>query len=142
MRDEGRGLRVADFIRDQLLLIITQQMRDPRVGLVSINDVKVSKDLAYADVYVTALDATDGPAQQALEKVLNGAAGYFRSELAKRHSMRTTPRLRFHWDAAAERAARIDALIERAVADDRRAHDGGGVDGHGAGTESGNRQDG
>ena len=51
----GRDLRVADFVRDEMALIIQREMRDPRVGLVSVNEVKVSRDLSYADVYVLSL---------------------------------------------------------------------------------------
>ena len=53
MREFGREERVGDFIRDELASIIQRQMRDPRVGMVSVNEVKVSKDLSYAEVYVS-----------------------------------------------------------------------------------------
>ena len=115
MKDFGRDLRVADFVQQELAQIIRAEMRDPRVGLVSINEVSVSKDLSYADVYVTALDADDEGARKALIEVLSRAAGFLRSTLAKRHSMRTTPRLRFHYDEVATRGPRLEALIERAL---------------------------
>ncbi|MBX3706911.1 MAG: 30S ribosome-binding factor RbfA [Pseudomonadales bacterium] len=122
MRESGRDLRVADFIRDEIASIIQRGMRDPRVGMVSVNEVKVSRDLSYADVYVSSLDATTDTARRELIDVLNGAAGYFRSELAKRHTMRTTPRPRFHYDELMERGPRLESLIERAVrADAARA---------------------
>lgn len=79
MADSGRDLRVADFIRDELASIISREMRDPRVGMVNVNEVKVSRDLSYADVYVSSLDADTAEARQALIEVLNGAAGFFRS---------------------------------------------------------------
>jgi len=122
MHERGRDLRVGDFIRDELASIIQRQMRDPRVGMVVVNDVHVSKDLSWADVYVTSIDATTGSERQALLKVLNNAAGYFRSELAKRHSMRTTPKPRFHYDESVERGPRLEALIDSALADDARHH--------------------
>ena len=136
MADSGRDLRVADFIRDELASIISREMRDPRVGMVNVNEVKVSRDLSYADVYVSSLDADTAEARQALIEVLNGAAGFFRSELAKRHRMRTTPRLRIHYDELMEEGPRLEALIEKAVKADRRQHgaqdgDGDGGDGHG-----------
>ncbi|MGI9323811.1 MAG: 30S ribosome-binding factor RbfA [Pseudomonadales bacterium] len=128
-REFGRDLRVADFVRDELSLIIQQQTRDPRVGLVSINEVKVSKDLSYADVYVSTLDERDKAQRVELETVLNKAAGYFRTLLAKRHSMRTTPRLRFHYDKLAESAPRMEALIHEArAADDQVAQRRGDSD--------------
>ncbi|MEZ5559664.1 MAG: 30S ribosome-binding factor RbfA [Pseudomonadales bacterium] len=124
MREFGRDLRVADFIRDELAQIIHSEMRDPRVGIISINDVRVSKDLSYADVYVSGLGRDDAATQAELVEVLSHAAGYFRSELAKRHRMRTTPRLRFHYDEAAERGPRLEALIDRALQADEALHGG------------------
>jgi len=121
MADSGRDLRVADFIRDELAKIIGQQMRDPRVGMVNVNEVKVSRDLSYADVYVSSLDTESAEARQELVDVLNKAAGFFRSELAKRHRMRTTPKLRIHYDQLMEEGPRLEALIEKAVQADRRA---------------------
>jgi len=122
MRESGRDLRVADFIRDEIALIIQREMRDPRVGMVSVNEVRVSRDLSYADVYVSSLEADNDAARRTLIEVLNKAAGYFRSELAKRHTMRTTPKPRFHYDELMERGPRLDALIEKAVrADAERA---------------------
>jgi ribosome-binding factor A len=118
MRESGRDLRIADFIRDELASIIQREMRDPRVGMVSVNEVRVSRDLSYADVYVSSLQADTEPARQTLIEVLNKASGYFRSELAKRHKMRTTPKPRFHYDELMERGPRLDSLIEKAVRED------------------------
>lgn len=115
MREFGRGLRVADFVRDELAAIIQREMRDPRVGMVSVNEAKVSKDLSWADVYVSSFETTTELEQAELVEVLNKAAGYFRSELAKRHSMRTTPKPRFHYDVVIERGPRMEALIDSAV---------------------------
>ena len=119
MREYGRGLRIADFIRDELAGIIQQQMRDPRVGMVSVNEVTVSKDLSWADIYVSSYEASSSEQRTELIGVLNKAAGYFRSELAKRHSMRTTPKPRFHYDELAESGPRLDALIQSAIEADR-----------------------
>ncbi len=118
VKERSRDLRVADFVRDELSKIMQREMRDPRIGMVSINEVKVSRDLAFADVYVSSIDASDTDSQQELVTVLNKASGYFRSALAKRHSMRTTPKPRFHFDEVADRAPRLDALISKAVAAD------------------------
>jgi len=121
MREFGRDLRVADFIRDELAAIIQREMRDPRVGMVSVNEAKVSKDLSWADVYVSSFETTTELEQAELVEVLNKAAGYFRSELAKRHTMRTTPKPRFHYDVVIERGPRMEALIESAVQADVEA---------------------
>ncbi len=112
----SRDLKIADFVRDEVARIIQLEMRDPRVGgFVSVNDVRVSRDLSYADIYVSSLQANDAEERDALIKVLNGAAGYFRSTLAKRHNMRTTPKPRFHYDRLVEEGPRIEKLISTAL---------------------------
>ena len=112
----GRELRVADFIRVELTDLLRNKMRDPRVNVsdVSISDVKVSRDLAYADVYVAWHGTSDDAPEEALLGVMQNAAGFFRSELAQRHSMRTTPELRFHFDRTEAEARRIEELLARA----------------------------
>ena len=116
MQAMSRDLKVADFIRDELARIIQLEMRDPRVGsFVSVNDAKVSRDLSFADIYVSSLQADDEGARTELIKVLNGASGYFRSTLTKRHKMRTTPKLRFHYDHLVEQGPRLEKLIDTAM---------------------------
>jgi len=117
----SRNLRVADFVRDEVSRILQRDMRDPRVGsFVSVNDVKVSKDLSYAEIYVSSLHAEDARAQAELIGVLNRAAGFFRTELAKRHTMRTTPNPRFHYDELVERGPKLEKLIGEAVSQDQQ----------------------
>ena len=112
----SRDLKVADFIRDELAQIIQHEMRDPRVGsFVSVTDVRVSKDLSYADIYISSLQANAAEERVELVKVLNGAAGFFRSTLAKRHKMRTTPKPRFHYDELLESGPRLEKLIGEAM---------------------------
>ena len=132
----SRDLKVADFVRDEVARIVQFEMRDPRVGsFVSVNGVKVSKDLSYADIYVSSLQADDHEAKQELVAVLNGAAGFFRSTLAKRHNMRTTPKPRFHYDALVESGPRLEKLIDTAMqqqantAPEATDSDSGGVNG-------------
>jgi len=127
MKEQGRGPRVADHLRERLADIIRAEMRDPRVGMVSVNDVRVTKDLAYADIFVSALGADDPKAQQELITVLEHAAGFLRSAVARDNTRRTTPNLPFHYDQLIVEGARIETLIRRAVADDedsRRRRDG------------------
>ena len=117
----SRDLRVADFVRDEVSRILQRDMRDPRVGsFVSVNDVKVSKDLSYAEIYVSSLQANDAKAQAELVDVLNRAAGVFRTELSKRHTMRTTPKPRFHYDELVERGPRLEELIGKDVTQDQQ----------------------
>jgi ribosome-binding factor A len=118
MKEQGRGLRVADHLRERLADIIRAQMRDPRVGMISVNDVRVSRDFAFADVFVSSLGADDPEAQRELITVLEHAAGFLRSAVARDNTMRTTPKLRFHYDEVAVNGVRMESLIRRAVAAD------------------------
>ena len=123
-----RANRVADFIRSELADIVQNQMRDPRVSLLSITDARVSRDLSVADIYVSSLNARDDRERAELLAVLNGAAGFLRSAVAGRHSMRTTPRLRFHYDQLIEGGPRLEALIDRAVEADHKSPGASGSD--------------
>lgn len=106
-----RSQRIADRIREELSEMIITQVSDPRLGGVSVTDVKVDRELAFADVYVSALEG----AQRAPEIIagLQHAGGYLRSELAKRVELRVFPRLRFHWDPTPERADQIEHLFSQ-----------------------------
>jgi len=117
-KEFGRERRVADFIQRELAGILQREMKDPRVGMVSVNEVRVSPDMGYADLYVSSLDAQDEAEQEELLKVLRGAAGWLRTLIAKRAQMRVTPRLRFHWDRLPEESNRMSRLIDDAVARD------------------------
>ena len=125
MRDFQRDLRIADFVREESARIMQRMVRDPRLRSVGINDVRVSKDLSYADIYVTSLEPLDPDARTELVEVLNRASGFFRSELARRHTMRTTPKPRFHYDVSVERGPRLERLISQALAADRSAQSHG-----------------
>lgn len=123
MQERGRDLRIGDFVRDEIASIIQRQMRDPRVGMVMVNEVNVSRDLSWADVYVTCIDTKTLEERSQLVSILNKASGYFRTELAKRHTMRTTPKPRFHYDESVERGPRLEALIDSALEADSDAAD-------------------
>ncbi|MXZ43728.1 MAG: 30S ribosome-binding factor RbfA [Gammaproteobacteria bacterium] len=117
-RSFGREERVAELIRKELTTLIRQKMRDPRVTDqdVIVSDVRVSSDLASANVYVRALDLDHSVNRDELVQVLQRAAGFLRSELAKRHSMRTTPALEFQYDSVEDEGSHIDSLIDQAIA--------------------------
>lgn len=116
--------RIADEIQQELAVLIQQRIKDPRLpALVSISQVKVSKDLAFADVYVTSLQAVmEGDAektQQETEEVLANAAGFLRSELSRLVKLRVMPKLRFHYDRTAELGNKMDDLIREARSKDQ-----------------------
>ncbi len=96
-------------------MLIQREVKDPRIGMVTINEAKVSRDLAYSDIYFTVLPAEN---TQAVEEVLNQASGFLRSQLAKTLSTRTTPRLRFHYDDTIENGDRLSRAIDKALAED------------------------
>lgn len=114
--------KIADLLKRELALLIQNEVGDPRVGMVSIIDVKVSRDLAYAVVYVTVLGKAD--AGEAAESItaLNKASGYLRSLLARSVNLRTTPKLTFTYDDSINRGAYLSGLIDKALADDESKH--------------------
>jgi ribosome-binding factor A len=107
----NRGLKVADQIQRDLTELIARELKDPRVGMVTIQAVEVSPDYAHAKVFFSVLNGN----HQACEEGLNQAAGFLRSGLFKRLHIHTVPTLHFHFDRTAERAADMNALIARAV---------------------------
>ena len=112
----GREQRVAEYVRRELGDLIRTKMRDPRVDTrnIVLNDVRVSRDLRVADVYLRSCD-TNAVQPTVLIDVFQKAAGFLRTELSQRHSMRHTPELRFFYDSLEEQGAIIEALIEKAV---------------------------
>ena len=118
----GRELRVGDFLRKELAEIVQREMRDPRIGVLSITDVVVNKDLSHADVYFTTVSARQEKDKDEVLSALQGAAGFLRSILARRHVMRTTPALRFHYDELIQDGPRLESLIERAIASDQMSY--------------------
>ena len=112
----NRSFRVADQIQRDVAELI-RELKDPRIGMVTINSVEVSPDYAHAQVYFSVLVGTPEESAQAL----NEAAGFLRNGLFKRLSIHTVPTLHFHFDRTTERAADLSALITRANA--QRAKD-------------------
>lgn len=127
-KDYSRLQRVGDALRRDLAQYIQLEMRDPRVGMVMVNDVEVSRDLAFARVFVTVMGKNSAEeASEALE-VLNDAAGYLRSQLARSSTMRTTPRLKFEYDSSVLHGQHLSSLIDEAVATDKARGDVEGDD--------------
>lgn len=123
-REFKRTDRIADQMQKELAVLIQQEMKDPRLGLmVTVSGVQVSTDLAHAKVFVTFLGKdTDEEIQGAL-KVLNGAAGFLRTELSRRIKLRTMPALKFLFDASLLRGRELSSLIDSAIAEDKKHHD-------------------
>ncbi len=119
-REYSRRERVSDYLQRELALLVQRELRDPRLGMVSVTAVDVSRDLAHARVFVTLLGCdSEADAKPALD-VLNGAGGFLRSALARSAPMRTVPRLRFEFDESVGRGRDLEALIDRATEADAR----------------------
>ena len=117
-REFSRTDRIADQMQRELALLIQQEMRDPRVGMVTVAAVELSRDLSVAKVFVSVLG--DAEQAQAALTVLKKAAGFLRHELGRRMIVRLLPELRFIHDTTSERGAHLSALIDQAVAKDRK----------------------
>ncbi|MFK4752627.1 MULTISPECIES: 30S ribosome-binding factor RbfA [Oceanospirillaceae] len=116
-KDYSRTSRLSEQIQRELALKIQFEMKDPRLGMVTLNHVKVAKDLGYADIYFTVMGArgeTDQEIQAQTVAILNDAAGYLRSELARILTTRITPMLRFHYDESMDRGHHLTGLIRQA----------------------------
>ncbi len=111
-----RTQRIADRIRDDLSEILIQEVSDPRLAGVSITDVKVDRELGFADIYFSCIEGSSR-----VEEIQTGfehSQGYLRRSLAQRIDLRVFPRLRFHWDPTFERAERIERIIASLHADE------------------------
>lgn len=121
-KDFPRTRRVADQIQRELAGLIRDEIRDPRVGMVTVAEVEVARDMAHAKVYVAALGADEAQTQEMVE-ALNHAAGYLRKLLGQSLRLRMVPALHFHYDRSFDRGAHLSSLIDRAVASDRPRDD-------------------
>ena len=110
-RDFPRTRRVGEQIQRELAEIVRDEMRDPRLGSVTVSEVMVSRDLSVADVMVTVLGAEEVESRAAVD-VLNHAAGFLRGHLGRRLRLRTVPVLRFRYDDTFDRGDRLSRLID------------------------------
>lgn len=109
--------RVAEQIQRELAELIQMEVKDPRVGLVTLTGVEVTQDYAHAKVYFTTMKSADqAPKAQA---GLEHAAGFLRSQLAHRMKLRIMPQLHFIYDVSVEHGVRLSQLIDEAVASDK-----------------------
>jgi ribosome-binding factor A len=113
-----RAKRIAQQIQQTLMELIRRELRDPRLGMVTITEVRVSKDLGSAKVYFSVLGAQPQQAQEILE----AAAPLLRGPLGRALGIRHSPELRFVQDELIEGGARLSALINKAVKDDNARH--------------------
>lgn len=117
-KDHSRPRRVAEQIQRELAELLQLELKDPRVGMVTLTDVEVTPDYAHAKIYFTLLNQGH-PLEETLAG-LNRAAGFLRSQLAHRMRLRITPQLHFVFDSSVERGVQLSHLIEEAVQEDSR----------------------
>jgi ribosome-binding factor A len=106
----NRAQRIADRIREEIAEMLIFDIQDPSLSGVSITDVSVDRELAYADIYVSSVQGSESA-----DEVIAGfrrASGFLRSELARRIDLRIFPKLRFHWDPTPEQAEKIEQLLD------------------------------
>ena len=110
MVSESRTDRIADRIQRELSLLFLQEISDPRLEDIVITSVEVDRELAFADIYISAADGSERKAE--IMKALNRASGFIRSQLVLSIShLRSFPQVRFHWDSTPERVERLDQIF-------------------------------
>ena len=119
MSSEIRQQRVAGLVYEEISIMLAGELRDPRISLVKVTDVRVSKDLRNARIFVSHDDETI--TRRDLLKALQSATPYLRGQLAERLGLHAVPELLFTYDDAPEQAARVDELL-RQIASERSEH--------------------
>ena len=120
-REFSRSQRMAEQLKRELAEIVRGEIKDPRLGFVSFTEVRMSRDLSHAVIYTTVLDSDlDSARQQESIDILNNAAGFIRSQVAKRIRARIVPTLKFVLDDSITRGAAMDELISEAIESDRK----------------------
>jgi ribosome-binding factor A len=120
-KDFNRTRRVAEQIQRDLALLIQQEIKDPRLGMVTVSGVQVSRDYSVAKVFVTVMG--DNPDISLTLDILQHASGFLRHELGRRSSLRSLPQLKFFYDESISRGAELSSLINEAVASDAKKHE-------------------
>ena len=122
MREFSRTDRVAQQIQKEIAVIIQREIKDPRLGMVTVSAVEVSRDLSYAKIFITVFNTQDEDAAKQSAKVLNEATGYIRSLLGKRIRARIMPELKFVVDNSLMEGMRISNLVDSIIREDNAKH--------------------
>ncbi len=118
-REFSRTRRVGQELQKEVAVILQREIKDERLGMVTVSGVEVSRDLNYAKVFVTFLDNDAERVEQGME-ALKDASGYIRSLVAKAMRLRVTPELRFVYDQSLVEGMRISTLVSSTVEEDKR----------------------
>ncbi len=117
-REYARTDRVGQQIQKEIAVILMREIKDPRLSMTTVSAVEVTRDLAYAKVFVTFFNDNEDEIKASLD-VLSEAEGYIRSLLGKRLRARIMPHLRFVYDKSMAEGVRMSALVDEAVASDK-----------------------
>ena len=115
----SRTQRIGDQIQRELATMIPREVKDPRLGFITVTGVDVSRDIGHAKIFVTVMGDNSPEMIKDNLSVLNDAAGYLRMLLGKAMKLRSVPALHFHYDESITRGAYLSALIEKAVTQDK-----------------------
>lgn len=119
-KEFSRSQRVAEQIRRELAELIRLEVKDPRVGMISLTDVEISPDFSHAKVFFSSMRGEEG--LQDILRGLRNASGFLRRELGKRIRIHTLPELHFQFDKSVLEGSRLSALIDETIRADRQ-HD-------------------
>lgn len=120
MRDFSRTDRVGQQIQKEIAVILQREIKDPRLGMATVSAVEVSRDLAYAKVFVTILNTADEDKTKESIAILNEATGYIRSLLGKRIRARIMPDLKFVLDSSLLDGMRMSNLVDQVIREDKK----------------------
>ncbi|WP_076418897.1 MULTISPECIES: 30S ribosome-binding factor RbfA [Colwelliaceae] len=121
-REFARTDRVGQEIQKEIATILMREVKDPRLSMTTVSAVEVTRDLAYAKIFVTFFTNEESEIKSSVE-VLNDAAGFIRSLLAKKLRARIMPHLRFVYDQSMAEGVRMSSLVDKAVASDKHLMD-------------------
>lgn len=124
VREFKRADRVAQELQKEIAIILQREVKDPRIGMVTVSDVEISRDLAYAKIFVTFLFDNDATAIERGLEGLNKASGYIRTLLGKAMRLRIVPELRFVYDESLVEGMRMSNLVTNVVRQDKERHQG------------------
>lgn len=116
-KEFSRSRRVGEQIQREMAELVQRELKDPRLGMITISAVELSRDLTVAKIFFTVLNP--GHDVSTTLKGLVSASGFLRRELGRRMQLRVVPELRFQYDSSVEQGAHLSALIDRAVSSDK-----------------------
>ncbi len=126
-KEYSRSQRVVEQIRRELAELIRLEVKDPRVGFITLTDVEITPDYAHAKVFFTSMTG-EGDVPEILQG-LRRASGFLRRELGRRIRIHTIPELHFHYDRSVEEGSRLSQLIDAVVKEDEARHQDEPADG-------------